>query len=102
MLEWESFYLSLPSEVLKLVKQKGEELGWTDQAVICDAVERYFNWKEVREEMVYIEIPKSLYDQIDKFAVVEKAVVSDMTEWVEIMEDESNRKDEEMVNGWFK
>lgn len=38
--------------------------------------------------MIQVEIPKELYDRIDKFAVVEKAIISEMTEWVEIMEDE--------------
>lgn len=40
------------------------------------------------EEMVKIEIPKSLYDRVDMFDSVEKVIMNDLTEWVEIMEDE--------------
>jgi len=41
------------------------------------------NW-----EYTSVEIPKELYDRISRFAEVEKAIIQDMTEWVQIMENE--------------
>jgi hypothetical protein len=44
------------------------------------------NW-----EYVQVDIPKKLYDRISRFAEVERAIIQDMTEWVQIMEDEERR-----------
>jgi hypothetical protein len=53
------------------------------------------------EEMISIQIPKSLYHRIDKFATVERAIIENMTEWIEIMEDEE-RLIEKKFKAYFK
>lgn len=45
------------------------------------------------EEMVSIEIPKSLYDRVERFGSVDRVIITDLTEWVEIMEDEEKLAD---------
>ena len=47
----------------------------------------------IDKEMIIIEIPKSLYDRVDRFGSVDRIIISDLTEWVEIMEDEEKSAD---------
>ena len=39
-------------------------------------------------EYVQVNIPKELYERVEKFRDIEKVILQDLTEWVEIMEDE--------------
>ena len=81
-IDWKAF-----QKLWDIAKEKAKEYGWITEAVICDAAEKYLGYSE-DEEMISIEISKSLYDRVDKFGFVDKVIVSDLTEWVEIMEDE--------------
>jgi len=49
------------------------------------------NW-----EYVQVDIPKELYDRVARFTDVERAIVQDITEWVEIMEDEERIAESEI------
>lgn len=39
-------------------------------------------------EYVQVSIPKELYERVEKFGDIEEVILQDLTEWVEIMEDE--------------
>ena len=86
-IDWKGFQFHVPQKLWNIAEKKAKEYGWTTEAVICDAAEKYLGYSE-DEEMISIEISKSLYDRVDKFGFVDKVIVSDLTEWVEIMEDE--------------
>lgn len=47
-------------------------------------------------ESVQIDIPKELYDRISKFGDIKEVILQDLTEWVEIMEDEERLFREEL------
>lgn len=54
-------------------------------------------WKKVNdEEKVHIKISKSLYERLNNFCnkSVESEIEREMTEWVEIMEDEEKETEE--------
>ena len=74
----------VPQKLWDIAEEKAKEYGQTVEEVICDAAERYLGC----EEMVTVEIPKSLYDRFDNFGFVDKVIITELTEWVEIMEDE--------------
>ena len=80
----------VPQKLWDIAEKKAKEYGQTVEEVICDAAERYLGC----EEMVTVEIPKSLYDRVDTFGFVDKVIVSELKEWVEIMEDEQRLAEE--------
>jgi hypothetical protein len=55
------------------------------------------NW-----EYVQVDIPKELYNRISRFSNVKDAIIQDMTEWVQIMEDEERRVEIETGNVRFQ
>ena len=83
----------VPQKLWDIAEKKAKEYGQTVEEVICDAAERYLGC----EEMVTVEIPKSLYDRVDTFGFVDKVIITELKEWVEIMEDE-----EKLVGKRFK
>jgi len=56
------------------------------------------DWEYVLEE---INIPKELYDRISKFSDVEKTIITNMTEWVEIMENNEKKENKTMITKKF-
>ena len=83
----------VPQKLWDIAEKKAKEYGQTVEAVICDAAEKYLGYSE-DEEKISIEISKSLYDRVDMFGSVEKVIMNDLTEWVEIMEDEQRLAEE--------
>lgn len=47
-------------------------------------------------EYVQVNIPKELYERVEKFGDIEQVILQDITEWVEIMEDEERLYREEL------
>ena len=88
-IDWKGFQFHVPQKLWDIAEKKAKEYGWTTEAVICDAAEKYLGY----EEMVTVEIPKSLYDRVDIFGFVDKVIVSELKEWVEIMENEEKVPD---------
>ena len=87
MIDWKGFQFHVPQKLWNIAEKKAKKYGWTTEAVICDAAEKYLGYSE-DEKIISIEISKSLYDRVDKFGFVDKVIVSDLTEGVKIMEDE--------------
>jgi len=95
--------VSLPKELYdKLSKIAEERFGYTGRGIVSDLIGGLVNVgleeekikrrkKMTNWEYVQVDIPKGLYDRIARFADVERVIVQDMTEWVEIMEDEERR-----------
>lgn len=87
----------VPQKLWNLAEKIANERGWTTEAVLCDAAEKYLGYieEDPENEMISIQIPKSLYDRIDVFGIPELMIVEDMTEWVEICEDEQRLAEED-------
>lgn len=47
-------------------------------------------------EYVQVSIPKELYERVEKFGDIEEVILQDLTEWVEIMEDEERLYQKEL------
>lgn len=58
------FYFKVPENLKHLVKKLAEEKACTNQEIVSEALERYLN--NYNKDIVYIPIPKSLYDRMDR------------------------------------
>lgn len=91
-IQWKKLInFDVPQKLWDLAEKIANERGWTTEAVLCDAAEKYLEYieEDSDNEMISIQIPKSLYDKIEEVAnkSVEREIERKMTEWVELVEE---------------
>lgn len=99
-IQWKKLInFDVPQKLWDLAEKIANERGWTTEAVLCDAAEKYLGYieEDPDNEMISIQIPKSLYDRIETVAnkSVEREIQREMTEWVELVEEIYEDSDEE-------
>jgi hypothetical protein len=95
----------VPQKLWNIAEKVAQEKGWTTEAVLCDAAEKYLDYveKDPDNELISIQIPKTLYDRIERVGnkSVEREIEREMTEWVrlveDIYEDSENEEEEELM-----
>jgi len=91
-IQWKKLVnFDVPQKLWNIGEKVAQEKGWTTEAVLCDAAEKYLGYveKDLDNEMINIQIPKTLYDRIEAVCnkSVECEIEREMTEWVELVDD---------------
>lgn len=106
-IQWKKLVnFDVPQKLWDIAEKIAKEKGWTTEAVLCDAAEKYLNYVEEDpdNEIISIQIPKSLYDRIEEVCnkSVEREIEREMTEWVELVEDIYKDSENEETENYYK
>ena len=106
-IQWKKLVnFDVPQKLWDIADIVAKEKGWTTEAVLCDAAEKYLGYieEDPDNEMISIQIPKSLYDRIEAVGnkSVEREIEREMTEWVELVEDIYEDSEEEETENYYK